>query len=200
MKYKEHLKKQLGFLERSCDSYDKGHKDEAVRIATVIRVLVHDTNNSTSLLEHLDSKSINLLSTTPEPSPDTIHYIGMGMISVSGSEGNYEPTLGNGPPVNEYLQVRCWWEQVVYVLDRHRITRKKIVLTAANKDGGAHIDKKLTKEYDTLANEGVVGKLIYHVNGNYIEHSFDDAHYVSLRQMAYEILNSPELKKLVENG
>jgi len=199
MELKEHLKKQLRFLSRSCDSYDKGHKDEAIRIATVIRVLVHDTKNSTSLLKHLQAKSIKLLSTVLEPSPSAFHYVGMGMIRASGLESSYEPILDNGPPVNKYLLVNDWWEQVVYILNGHRINRREIILTAANKDGGAHVDKKLTEEYETLMKIGIVGGMLYHKNGKDIEAPFEDAHYVSLRQMAYEILNSPELTKLQEN-
>jgi len=161
---------------------------------------VYDTKNSTSLLEHLKAKSINLLSTVLEPSASTLHYVGMGMIRVSGSQGSYEPILGNGPPVNKHLPVNDWWEQVVYILNGHRINRKKIILTAANKDGGAHVDKELTEEYETLMKIGIVGGMLYHKNGKGIEASFEDAHYVSLRQMAYEILNSPELIMLQENG
>lgn len=66
MPFRNHLSKQLGFLGRSCEAYDAGYIDEAVRIATVIRVLVHDTNRSNSLLKHLGATTINLLSTTED--------------------------------------------------------------------------------------------------------------------------------------
>ena len=61
MNYKEHLKRQLAFLERSCIAYDQGYTDEAIRMATVIRVLLHKTHRSTSLLAHLGRENINLL-------------------------------------------------------------------------------------------------------------------------------------------
>src|SRR5258708_9428366 len=61
--FRQHLTKQLGFLARSCKSYDEGHIDEGIRIATVIRVLVHDTKNCVSLLKHLGATNINLAST-----------------------------------------------------------------------------------------------------------------------------------------
>lgn len=48
-----HLAEQLGFLERSADAFDNGYEDEAKRMATAIRVLVHDTNQSISLLKQL---------------------------------------------------------------------------------------------------------------------------------------------------
>jgi hypothetical protein len=51
MDFRAHLKRQLGYLERSCASYDSGYKDEAIRIATIIRVLMHNTGATTSLLK-----------------------------------------------------------------------------------------------------------------------------------------------------
>ncbi len=61
--FKAQLFKQLGFLWRSCDAYHQGHTDEAVRIAAVIRVMIHDTPKSTSLLKHLGALNISLSST-----------------------------------------------------------------------------------------------------------------------------------------
>lgn len=52
----EKLKTQLRFLERSAESYDQGFEDEALRLATIVRVLVHDTDRSHSLLGQLEIK------------------------------------------------------------------------------------------------------------------------------------------------
>jgi len=194
--FKLHLKKQLGFLERSCHSYDGGFTDEAVRIATAIRVLIHQTGSSTSLLKHLGATTINLLSTTLEPSPQTISFVGMGMMRLGGVKSEYYPQLGDGP-INELVPVSKWWNQVVMVLDaKHRITRKNIVLAAANKDGGAHVDEKLTAEYAALANDGAVGSFVYESQKKRDEISIDGAHLVSLRQMGFELLHSPQLTDL----
>ncbi len=57
------LRRQLSLLENSCLAFDQGCRDEAVRIATAIRVLVHNTANSTSLITHLKAESTRLLST-----------------------------------------------------------------------------------------------------------------------------------------
>lgn len=191
--FKVHLSKQLGFLERSCQSYDEGFTDEAIRIATVIRVIIHQTGSSTSLLKHLGATTINLLSTTFEPSSQTITFVGMGMMRVGNGSSEYFPQLGNGP-VNDYIPVSKWWNQVVVVLDKkHRITRKNIVLAAANKDGGAHVDKKLSAEYAALAQDGSVGSFVYEAQNSREEKPIESAHLVSLRQMGYELLNSPGL-------
>lgn len=47
------LREQLEFIERSCSAYDEGHRSEAIRIAVAIRVLLHDSRTSTSLMKHL---------------------------------------------------------------------------------------------------------------------------------------------------
>lgn len=56
-RYDVQLRRQLGFLERSCTTFDAGDADEAIRIAVTLRVLLHDTPQSTSLLTHLGIKS-----------------------------------------------------------------------------------------------------------------------------------------------
>lgn len=54
--YKEQLARQINFLNRSCNEFDNGNHDEAIRMATTLRVLLHDTNNSKSLFTHLGIK------------------------------------------------------------------------------------------------------------------------------------------------
>lgn len=195
--YKAHLQRQLSFLSRSCESYDAGYEDEAIRIATVLRVLIHQTRQSTSLLRHLEAEDIKLLSTTMEPGPSAVYFVGMGMMTIGGSGNSYRPSLGDGPPVSQFLPVSKWWEQRIMVLDPStQLTRKSTVLAAVNKDGGAHIDEKLTKEYEALSADGAVGTFVQRRNGNEYHQPIQAAHLVSIRQMGYEILNSPELLAL----
>jgi hypothetical protein len=54
----DHLQRQIGYLKRSCLLYDAGHEDEAQRIAVTLRVLLHDTGASKSLLGQLGAKSV----------------------------------------------------------------------------------------------------------------------------------------------
>ena len=194
--YRDHLRRQIGFLQRSAVAFDAGYVDEAVRIATTIRVLIHNTASSTSLLKHLDATTISLLSSCDGASPNTLFYMGLGMHHVRNDGGTikatYAPVLDG--PVKIYVPVSKWWDMIVYVLGSgERLSRKKIVLTAANKDGGAHVDSALTPEYEALSRQGAVGYLMSSVGGNINEQPFTDAHFVAVRQMAYELLNSPEL-------
>ena len=193
--FQTHLQKQLRFLAHSCDSFDAGFRDEAVRVATTIRVLVHQTKASTSLLKHLNATTINLLSTTDDAPPDTLHKMSMGTISIGSDGVKYFPTLGEGGYV-AHVPVSKWWDQVVIVTDRGRLSRRKIVLAAANQDGGAHVDAKLDPEYRALAEAGFAGTAFRSTGEVHTETALEGTHHICLRQMGYELLNSPELVRL----
>lgn len=48
-----HLYEQMAFLKRSAEHYDAGEFSEAKRLAATLRVLLHDTDRSVSLLSQL---------------------------------------------------------------------------------------------------------------------------------------------------
>lgn len=204
--FNAHLQRQLGFLDRSCASYDAGYHEEGIRIASVIRVLVHQTMNSISLLNHLRVPRMPLLTTVDAipGSASTLFFIGMGMncfgYGDSGSDAAYVPNLEHSR-FKTLLPANDWWNQVVMILDAQtRLSRKDIVCVAANKDGGAHVDEKLTKEYAQLTADGAIGGFVYrNLDGTHFE-PITNAHFVCLRQMGYEILNSPDLVNMIPGG
>ena len=56
----------LDLLKTLCDCYDSTEKEVvALSISTAIRVLVHDTERSKSLLSHLGKKDIAFFRETP---------------------------------------------------------------------------------------------------------------------------------------
>lgn len=51
-----------------------------------------------------------------------------------------------------------WWTQPVFVDQSGRkLTRKDLVMTAANQDGGAHVDPALNASYAELAKKNSLG-------------------------------------------
>lgn len=193
MDYKAHLRKQLGFLQRSCAAYDEGHTDEAIRIAIVIRILIHQ-GGWTSLLQHLDATTINLRSTPGEsPSGNVLMYFGLGLFELRGGKGAYRPELGDGPPISRLIPVAEWWDEIVFIVNGTRLRRRDIVLGAAHKDGGAHVGAKLTPEYEALALDGALGNFEYLSPEGIYTQPITDSHLVALRQMGWELLNSPDL-------
>ena len=112
--FREELKKQLGYLQRSAADYDNGHLDEAYRIATAIRILFHKTIQSISLLHHLRAESIPLLSTTEPASPKAVFYDGMDLIEVTNSEISIQAPLDRGQ-TRRFVSVRDWWTEEIFV-------------------------------------------------------------------------------------
>jgi hypothetical protein len=71
------------------------------------------------------------------------------------------------------------------------------VLGAADKDGGAHVDAELAPDYATLATTGERGWWNYSpTNEPDNIQPVKEVHLVYLRQMGFEIMNSPELLAL----
>jgi hypothetical protein len=191
--FKFQLQRQLKFLTASANAFDNGFRDEAIRIATAIRVLVHQTKSSTSLLKHLNATTINLLSTCEGATDRTLMYVGMGIMQIGGDGGpEYFPALDDAA-IKSIVPVSKWWDQIVFVQDNARLSRKKIVLSATNQDGGAHVDDKLNADYRSLITDGFIGNVSHTANGQTKQQPIIEAHYVALRQMAYELLNSPAL-------
>ncbi|MNY38532.1 hypothetical protein D3C86_1731660 [compost metagenome] len=61
-------------------------------------------------------------------------------------------------PLMRKVSFEDWWDKIVFV-DQHqsRFSRKDIVLTVANQDGGAHVDPSLDESYIRLAKENSLG-------------------------------------------
>src|ERR687895_2541857 len=81
--FKEHLKRQLGYLETSCKLHDEGNKDEAIRIAGAIRTLFHSTKRIKSVLSHLKQPGVKLLSTCNDIPPGAKFYPNLTVIKIS---------------------------------------------------------------------------------------------------------------------
>src|SRR5689334_19735845 len=130
---RKQLRRQLGFLRASCEDYDRGDQDEAIRIAVCIRVLLHDpkTNRpgrrqSRSILDQLSAKRIRLLSTVkdvgdwrslpffdglttfiPERGPGPkLDGEGAGSFMLYPAHGGYVPPKTRCP---RQLPVQEWW-------------------------------------------------------------------------------------------
>lgn len=194
MTFRNQLNRQLNFVANSCKLYDCGYLEEGLRIAVSLRVLFHDTKNSTSLLQHIGKKkSLNLLSS-----------IGIRKTIKENAGGFqfYIPLIicheGVKPPLNETISTKMmsfesWWDEIIFAQSQI-FSRRDIVLSAANQDGGAHIDSSPNNK--TIELKEGIGTLTKVVNGKQLEEELTDFHLPLLRQLGYEVLNSPELLNL----
>lgn len=184
-----HFREQFEFLRTSSELYDTGTFAEAKRLAVTIRVLVHDTDKSRSLLKQLGWKNRRFLDTASErPQTGVItSYAGLaGMMAVAGGTPKHVPHLdrlsGSSRPFQD------WWNAPVIIdFKQRQITRKRLILGVANQDGGAHIDPELDEIYADLSRGNSMSRM--HSSGGSWEPLIGVEH-ASVRQIAHEVLKT----------
>lgn len=195
-----HLKRHLSFIAKSCEEYDRGKPDEALRISVSLRVLFHDTKRSKSVLSYLNVKGkIKLASTFGYE--EKLNLLGAKNVNwhtalpiMMTSDGSQAP-LDSWDIVSEKM-VEDWWNEEIWREGGEKYTRRDIVLSAANQDGGAHVDAN--PNFKTIKfRQGPSVKI--KINGVPVPDAMRNHHYRILRQIAYEVLNSKELMDLSKN-
>jgi hypothetical protein len=195
-----HLEDQLIFLSLSGRAFDEGVHGEAKRLATVLRVLVHDTGSSTSLLTHLGVKErLSYVDTAARIQPGNLLATpGLVMMEGRNPGTSYVAPLDNLSPgrVRPNVPFHLWWEGPV-TKDRagHLFSRRDYVLTVANKEGGAHVDHLLDERYKALAYENSLG-FVYGTSEDDLRPVELNPAYASVRQIAFEIERTVEQHRL----
>jgi len=196
-KFVEHI----GLIKTLCEAYDKQENDSiALSISTAIRVLVHDTQNSTSLLTHINKKDRNYLSTNHKNINEPVHLglvtrINIGVKDGKGGEAKYWPLctekLNHDEVTKKHINFNNWWSgEKVFKSSTASLTRKDIVLSIANKDGGAHFDTKVEEKYDHFRKTWSGGSSLVGIKSG-IKRGYDNIPtYPAIRQIAYELLFS----------
>lgn len=186
-----HLTEHLQFLRASAEAYDSGFEGEAKRIAVSIRVLVHDTGRSKSLLGQLGRKSQDFVdSAFPIVPENKSTHSGLVVTSmVPGSGAKYVPFLDEAPHGGvKLVEFERWWKAPVFVDSRGRaLTRRDLVLTVANQDGGAHVDAALNSTYADLSRNNSLGWM--YSDGARTE-ALGGPERAALRQIGHEVLKT----------
>lgn len=153
----EKLREQVDFLRTSLRAFYEGQFAESLRIATAIRVLVHETGMSKPLLRQArpDGLDLHILEPTEDTKPDEEEVFSFTVGIRMGPGATVAPAVDLGSTHYSMSSVGPWWNRVVFSfrsqLGRQLIyTRKKIVLTLANKEGGAHVDPDEDADYVRL--------------------------------------------------
>ena len=93
------------------------------------------------------------------------------------------------------LELDKWCDQVVTMVARAGpITRAEVIIAAAHQDGGAHVKDDLRKKYENLI-KGCFWMPAKSGNGHELTLRLN---LRVLRQISYEVLNSPELIALLD--
>jgi hypothetical protein len=193
----ERLFQQIELLELANDNFDKGREVAALCIGTIIRVLLHDTNQSHSLFDQLGIKNINFLDTSHNNHPGT--YLGLIIKFFSdvqdgqGGEVIYKPTFTSDFHFKNknWIDFDSWWDKKILINENgDSLTRKQLVLFIANQEGGAHIDPQIDEVYDKFRHSYSGGVRVFGSKSG-IERKFDNIPVLpSTRQISFEVIES----------
>jgi uncharacterized protein YchJ len=192
------LAEQVRFLQNSATAFDSDHEDEAKRLATTLRVLLHDTATSHSVLEQLGVKTKMAYADTAQPinSASLAETPGLVIFKVSPEGGRYVPALERLAPSRVKIPIAFepWWNNTVSKFSDLTLSRRDYVLVAANKEGGAHVDQKLDKRYEALRNSEMAVYYETDAEDNIIrEEPFEGNLFLAaVRQIAYEVIRTIE--------
>lgn len=201
----EHLDKQIQLIKHNLDQIDN-LEFIALDLAVHVRVLVHDTPNSTSLLKHLNSKNIDFYDTSV-PINSIAYWSGdlyiegwnMNLIPHIGIVGKHVEALNDHELEIKYFPVfkqwnvkqkkidfQSWWNTIIFDnKEGVTLTRSELILNAAHTDGGAHVDNAKFP-YKTFRKNDV---LKFQLNGQ-IQGTKNIPVYSSIAQIAWELLES----------
>ena len=195
--------KLLDFITSSCQLFDKGRFEEALRIAVAARVLFHNTKTSKGIIGgHFDAIGLRLLSTTMFNPSGPIDPNILGFIGAYPSIGGFKPMLNDGKRKEE-IPWKDWWEKepiMALYKTQESITRKRLILACANKDGGAHVNVVKPKEYERLEKGLGIAVVAKFADGITRKVELKYANLSALRQIGHEILMSKDMQRLAESA
>lgn len=209
--YLEQLSQQLSLLIDACHNYDKGMFYQSKNMSAIIRILVKDVENANSkrksqtvsLLKLLEVKdSMKFYNTGYEAIDPDVAVNLVGIVKVPSPppltnqfEHIYIPLLNDSACIDcKTLSFSDWWDSkiIIYKTSERSITftRKKIVLTMAEQDGGAHIDKfeNVDKDYRDIS-QNIVNIFVY-TSINKPESLIKYLQYALVRQISHELIVS----------
>lgn len=192
----DHLYEQLAFIDSSCAQYDAGVHFEAKRLATHVRVLVHDAGSGTSLLTHLGIKNAVLFRDGADTAMlDLAQQHGMkgsipGLAAVRLTNDGmaYVPAFLHKGLGESVLGFEKWWtSKRMMDIQGHTASRYDIVKWLCNTDGGAHVGQ-LHQTYKALSRDGSMGMTFRSAGG--APSSTDSPVPAAMRHIAEEIRTS----------
>jgi len=147
----------LQFLRTSLQAFERGQLFEIKRVASTIRTIVHDTDNSLSIIKQIEDHPDNRLN-------ETMMFFDRGGIPESVCEGIViyvdcqVPIIKLGISKEDFLATfgvyknkEHWWNRMILACQNNtkkRIwSRKDLVLKYANKEGGSHVDPKMPTDH-----------------------------------------------------
>jgi len=144
----------MQFLRTSARAFYAGDFAESVRIATILRTLVHETGRCKPLLKQARPNALDLpiLEHAAQSADDDALF----RFAVSVRLGSpIAPAVDLHSSHNTSSSIGAWWGREVFAFrswvgTQLIYTRKRVMLILADKEGGAHVDPFQDPDYVRL--------------------------------------------------
>lgn len=144
------LRDQYNRLRDAVDGFYAGREVQALNTAITLRVLLHETRSSDSLLSRLNERYWDLAIRHKPPNPGAVFAVPVTLqIGGDGTSRVVKSDLNS--PSYQLVPLRRWWNDNYQPLGSAWLSKKAIVLNVADKDGGAHVDPEVPNTHATLS-------------------------------------------------
>jgi len=143
------IRQQHDRLKEAVDAFYADKEVQALNIAITVRVLIHETNRSSSLLSRVNPNYWDLtIHHKPVLNPQAVFAVPL-TIQIGGDGTRKIIRTSLDSPSYKLVPLSEWWSAAYQPLGTLRLSKKDIILTVADKDGGAHIDGKVPDTHAT---------------------------------------------------
>lgn len=180
---------QLANLQDAVGLFDAGDDRRAAKqIALYLRILLHDHRQSKALIRTVGRRPTNFFSTAMPLNDANVMTHGGLIVIEHGSWGARYAAALDDFIFSQWMPFDRWWTEIVFKDDRSdMLSRRQLVLTVADQDGGAHVDTALDPVYARLSRGNSLGWRRY-VNGQ--DEALENPTPGALRQVAHEVLRT----------
>ena len=157
--YLKALEEQRHLLRASIERMAAGDLVEALRVATSIRVFVHETGSSKPLLKRLDANYLELpiIDRKPDapantpPGVQTVVFFCPVCASLKAPEGTVSLNTDINATQHTPSKLGDWWENACMVLPGiGPVSRRELILGLSHKEGGTHVDDDISQKYQNV--------------------------------------------------
>jgi hypothetical protein len=153
--YSEKLADLRHLLKTALNGMAAGDLTQALHVATMVRVLVHETGSSKPLLKHLRQNYLDLPMLDRKLIPPPGHGAAVFYCPISAQiASDHSPIrLATDLDSDAYSlsTLGKWWANICMILPGvGPIYRKELILGLVNKEGGAHVDAEISLKYRQL--------------------------------------------------
>ncbi len=202
------LDDEVYFLESTAQRFDEGKHIEAKLLATRLRVLLHQTNQSHALINQLGLQDqLTWVDTAGVFEPDNLSPTsGLTLSKITvGEGGKYVPRCEVPPHPDRRIRTKNgqyfesgtrisfadWWtNSVIRDTESREFSRQRLVLALANHEGGAHVDPEVKAAYAALVESNSLGWVVLGGSSSAPEPFSGNPVMASVRQIAHEALES----------